>query len=1657
MSRTNGEGRLKKRNCCLTCSIICFILLIIFIVALYVGGTILFKTYVSPHIGGLGLNDAIALAANVLSGKEAETTYTEDDLDDFYSGLSDAFFLADKTENELEYELVPKEKRAELAPAAPSVSAAAEDGDYDEDAAYDAFCLKLPAERYALLSDETRALLSLEEYSALAAATDDAKAARDKVGLKMYRLSAAALMEGMDFTDEDMDYGKAIEKTLSSLEFNFDSLENYDIYNAAASQNEKFTTFSVTGNQASAFINDVIDYLLAAEGSPLTSMLKDYLPMELPLADYVTVSSVTIMNTPLATRDGEAIYDQKDTALGIAISIRLRDIVKAALATEELRAELAGVPSFAIDLIPSLVPHFFSANVTVYPLAPASDGREIILSVNNGSEKNTERLSILLNALLGEGEDASRSFFGTINDEVSEAFSSINETVKINFVPTKDAEGQPLKDEKGNTYSAMRIMTWQTLLSILDDEGRLSDHDMLTMLKCLYIAKELHTKIDTDTSMDSFKEEMAEKYGMDKTYLDENNILDPDNLSGMADHINLGGIELKEDNEAMRVHLDAKALAAFMADFISGEDDTTSAAEEESSLLEGLDLTITDVSIDKVSEEGGVAIYSFELGVLIDLNAMLENLLPEEEGIVATIAKKLLPKNDAYLCAMMYISEYVDAESGKLMHKVGKNIDSPDDSAASNYLSKVRINDFSYADTERVLDALNVFMETLAGEAFDIDSIIGDMEDTVNEIFDSLTDADFKVDLRLYQKDDATGSLGGLTLPSVYELLKSVVEPKLGEEETFELSDARNVIAQIFHIDDVEDEIYYEAAQADDLMDEINDKYYIKKASALSVSDLFGDSASDLSSKIGADSIYFKPDAEEAALWESVKRALYSDTRSITDLRIRLSGTQIAALVEESGMIPKDIASDFGEVEVLGAKFETIDEETFLIFDLKLVKKEDDSELQFGGAFPSFVKISARVLLHAPSYTEARPRYTTLIDINDKSSQKAFILLRALGGEDLSEKAIGDRISESLATTFNTLEGTIPLYYTEESGDPYYLGSEECILISDVFSFLVKETDMKDLPLPAEAAAPEVKAAYAAAPNTDAQELANRLRGFGQQATGDSNNAGVYTWLTNVDPFVYSDDGEDANDSDAYIYKNMKDAYFMKNDMSLNNIYGDGAFNSQFGEIKTVDFNLKDDENGLFYYDGEKKLLKISDKALGAIIKKKQKTDANLSFAGAVAGAGMTPEIISLKLTTEGDDLAIECGVKIAFAQTGEHSADYVSMPAYFFVISRTVRHNEGGGVYSFSTSLTMNNLETTDTDKLFYNIQSLKNKGINADSFNKEDITDTINDAIKSAFNNLPSNVSFGSFTASDISSVYQTSTALAPTVYPEGCILPTAGDGYISFPSIYSYLLDIFYPEADGGWPEYDDPEEKLQHMLLSLHAADASTAVITNEKDEYAYHVDLGEGYISSSLDGLIIIYSDKYFASVLNGLLSTQSLNSDISMNDALRQTIILPSIGEHDDPGERASWADKFYTTSDPFVYNKDYIIATVVVSLDGYSTGNADLLPAGNTLCFTVLVDLTTPADSLGLLYNMDYTDMEIFEHIISNNASFNINDIAAELAGKIKDHMDAFNVSGFPAALEYHLTGDSFYYSDEIMPLTLDQDAGALNDGIGYLVLKKA
>ena len=697
MSRAGEGGRLKKRNCCLTCAVVTFIFLIIFVAALYIGGSIMFKTYVSPKIGGLELNDAIALAANVFSGKETKADYTEADLDDFYSGLSEAMFLSEKDENELEYELVPDEKRATLAPAPAAAekegSSEKEKITYDEDAAYTAFCKLSSQNRYALLPTDVKAALTIEEYSHLAGEEAAAVAARDKVGLKTYRLSLNALLGDMDFGAEDFSMDAALERSLSSLAFDFDRLATYDYKNAAAESNEKLTSFVLNGREVGAFINDILTFMLSSESSPLTSELKDKIPEGVDIASFFKVASVKIVNTPLAVVNNEQLLNQKDTALGISISIRTRELVKAALETEEMKKNLSDVPAFALNLIPNLVPKFYSLHATVYPLAEEGDKREVVLMLNKPSEKNAQRLATLLNALLADDAPENTTFLGGINDQVVSVFSDINKTVKIAFQPSEDREGNK-KDADGNYYSEMKIMTWDTVVSLIDNSGEISAHDVFTILKCLYDTYSeseipvLTPKILED-NMDAFTADFAKKYGVNSSFFDENNIIsDPSALSGVVNELSLKGegFELKQDNEAMRAELPVGALAYLLKSMLSGEEaeeenssvsaDAPDSSTEESSgmdFLKDFPFDISEMIIREEATTGETKIFSLEIGISLALSDLVGKMTESEgenkDDVTSKLVKKLMPQGKLFFALKIYISE--SKENGETVHRVG--------------------------------------------------------------------------------------------------------------------------------------------------------------------------------------------------------------------------------------------------------------------------------------------------------------------------------------------------------------------------------------------------------------------------------------------------------------------------------------------------------------------------------------------------------------------------------------------------------------------------------------------------------------------------------------------------------------------------------------------------------------------------------------------------------------------------------------------------------------------------------------------------------------------------------------------------------------------------------------------------------------------------
>ena len=599
----------------------------------------------------------------------------------------------------------------------------------------------------------------------------------------------------------------------------------------------------------------------------------------------------------------------------------------------------------------------------------------------------------------------------------------------------------------------------------------------------------------------------------------------------------------------------------------------------------------------------------------------------------------------------------------------------------------------------------------------------------------------------------------------------------------------------------------------------------------------------------------------------------------------------------------------------------------------------------------------------------------------------------------------------------------MPLYY-QNAGAAFTSGGEECIQIADVFSFLIKETSMKD-------------SAEENAPLTDPDALAARLRGFGQQTTGDGANAGVYTWMGDkLKLFVDEDDD--------YVYQNMQRAYFLNDTPDMDTVYND--FASKFNTIKSDTFNLNNDENGLFYYDGNILNLKVSDRALAVIVREKQ------SFAAAVTGEGMTVELMSLKLYHEDAKLVIESGVKIGF--DGRDS--YKMMPDYFFVIAKTKSDGMGG----FTTTVSMNNLTTDVTNTLFRNINSLSTKGMTS-SFDKTNIETTINNAIATALGKFPNSVTFGEFTSSDVTNEYNT------TTYGD-TIRVAAGDGYISFPSVYSYLIDMFYTS--------DKPSEsEMQHMLVSLHSADNNlaagksdaalrSAIVTNEKSDSAYHVTAFKG---TNLSDAVGIASDRYLAHEINTRFSTVTINANFSLADTLQQIIVLRGLDGSEALGARADWEGKFsYAEGSGYSIADNCMIATAILDLSAYNSGDkTSILP--EKLWFTVLADMTNTNDSEGLLYDMNAKDMEIFETIVNKYNTFNIKNISVQFAQKLDEKLSEY--AGV-ATINYKRSDladsndwdDFVYYTDifaasnpaNALHTTIYNETYGKVDGVGYVVL---
>jgi len=1407
MARTNGEGRLKKRHGCVTCLIINLVVLAIFIAAIFIGGSILFKSYVSPQIGGVTLSEALSLMGKLMRGKEAKIAYTEEDLDEFYSDLSSSLFLADKDAATLQYELVDDNAKRSLAEG--SVSAAEEEGEsgassssYDKSAAWRAFQDLTDAERFDLLSTELKTKFG---NSVTTFANIDQPAQenlRKELGLKLYPISVERIMtelfpSGESKSEESGDTSSdALENFLLSLDFDFEN-----ILGAENFLQSKYESITVSANGAAAFINDIVSFLVGNENSPLRDSLKD-LPAGVKLTEYVKVASVKIAIKPYKVGD-EYFYLRNDVALGVTLNLKLRDMVNALLSSDEMQQNLAGVPDFAKSIIPSLIPKNFSVSSTLYPFD--TEGRQTAeVTFNGATEKQSKTLSRILGALIGdpnkedgttETADGYVDFFmevnkivvqtiqgiesGEIEDENGNTEPSGTPQIRFDFVETKDGENY-VTDSAGNHVAELKIMTFDTLLGMLNqqlglsknDPNALTTDDVFTVLKCLYVHKESEKgAISQDTT--ALSAELQNKYGLSLDALTAALSGNTDELLSAFDIANMA-FDKTTDVSDMDLHISAENFVALLLTFVGemdkgGASESVSAAEEEGmgdilETLAALDLQICEAKISQMPGEENV--FYFEFSLKVDIAAFIKKSVmgdaENSDDITTILIDKVLPSKATFLGLRVCFSQ---AETdGVITHKVGTAITDVESDKAK-YKTKFKINTDNYADTDAVFGSVSKFLnafDSISNDSSDeqggdvakasiFDQVSTSLEEVFAEAFASIdglaSEQDFPLSLNFYA---ASGSdKGGIRLPSMFQIMSDLVNKTTGAtgEDALTADKAKTVLAILYKSGIDFDTLTpnYTAADAQNFIKEINKNYYLSYDSKLDAETLFsGESFSNLN----ADSVYFKPSDAEEAKWkadalygeEYEKAALYTDKTPTSELSLSLTGKRLAAILAQGDFLGSGMMGDMGTLELTDVDFAKKDGKLYMVVDMKwsmsgASSEEDDVMAKL---LPSAIKLSAEVVLYDPL---TPTDYATTISVNNENGADIFALLGSLvngkaeesesvssieAGEELSfYDSMMKTVSEAVSGVFSALDEKHLVTYLNGE-DLLKSGDDACIRFADIFTVLINTLEIKD---------------------ATASDLADKLREFGRMPayTLEGDSASWSVDVTGVTEFFTS-----AN-LDAFLDE-VKSNYYWTGELTAENLMGDSAsfdvstdsvsFPALYADTRTIE-ELK---------------VKLDAKALGALVKQ--------ALGNIAMGEDASASLIQSKFrfdTTSGDakdhkaylDLALLVTLADASSVLPTHIVVQTEIDLGYDFVKNCFPED-----FTCSATVKINNMTDGQTETLFGYISGF------VDSVTSSTITDTIATSIHDGIKNILD-------------------------LYPSAIVL-SSSDKALVLPDVYSFLIE-------------------------------------------------------------------------------------------------------------------------------------------------------------------------------------------------------------------------------------------------------------------------
>ncbi len=1304
--------RIKKRKvpACVTCLIVMLVICVVFTVGVVIAANVVFNNTVSPLIGGVKLNECISLLSGALhSNKDliVTETYTQDDLNSFYFQLNNALYQADMTDEEYStrYDALSEKEKAEYG----SLEAYKEAHPYRID------------------------LEVIDQTLNLGDLIGGGENNNENMGES--ELSAAG-EDGEENTENE-----TLEALFKELSFNF---QNLGLYPYKDSEDYSYTTFQIHDKQVAALIGDILSLVFKYVDLGQTVPQLD----GVDLSAYAGVPQVVFSDV---ASEGE---DSK-TKLYITIELKLKDLVNDAVTPILIEQ---GIPEFAVNAVKSILPKDFFVSLETFP---TDENEEVTLYINNYDNKQTDDLKKIVNALLvdvvlfpeegGEGSIESEpteptnhgSVFSQVNTKVVDIFSKINDFMPIEFVA----------DEDNNM--TLRLSHIQGLLQLAglfdvnDIENSITPHEFMTTLRCL-IDEASASNYGETANIQVLYTQIEEKYGINASYWESNNLFDTETLTNITSVIHLDNVDFKENSD-MKVKITDRELTKLISDAVKDglfnqTDESLALAEDDTtSILDSIDFdSIYIVSNspavffeedDKYIREDGDVTIIVDKGryhidqiyatVRVDLAKLLLSESEESSSAMMESLSKSLPKGLSFTLIINVKEVYND--SNELKDRVvgieaGK--------------TTVRINKFDdeYSDIvikiiEKMVTKLSPSEEGEASAEFDINSLFTPVEEAFSNVLNIMKDT-LNCDILLQGKpldryNKPQEDKGYLLLPSVYELISGASSKNASNEaDILTIDQSRELLIQVYDTDIaiVDDEGYdssktydyelnrFKVGSADEFLSNLSSKYYMNTT-------LTVDSIINGNIDISADSINFKGE-----------NGLYSDTTDIKELDVALTNDALADLIKQSGKL--DSLSTTGEgsssndlissLSIINATYEW-DSGLFINFDFEVELNKSllssGEGLSMENLIPSKAYLTAKTLvfINPTSNPQGYNLYHTDVLLNKQSIDNLCKLIRSFADPDFNQSELTSTVEDAMGEVFDTIKENINLDFVRSISDDYY---KESIRFNNVFNTINKLSHKND-------------ASYKS-DNEDDKALRLRLQEFARQPEYTTNSDDIVSSVSDLNKFetslVYTN-----TDADEF-FKAINDNYYISagneiNKDSLSSMNSVGSDLIDFKKIYTDSRTIEEMQIELT----SKRFASLANQLVGNI---SLDSGSSVSPAGESSSSDIGASIVQTKISVNDIGKATLRILLLVKLNSSDETLKNILADHFFITADIDLSADEFGNK-AYKSILYINNMSEEETNDLFNRIKLLEDAFETSFGFDIDSVKTSLSDNIKDVFDN--------------------------------------------------------------------------------------------------------------------------------------------------------------------------------------------------------------------------------------------------------------------------------------------------------------------------------